>query len=484
MKSVRWPAAPFPPVRREGWRCSCRYITIALVSPTGKIMTPPFVIFSSSRSGSTTLYRSLNLFPQIRVAFEPAFDDIELSRNAVSDRVKEILSEHSGFKHVFDPMGYPFVDGDDATIVEMERDCALWMELNAVILNYPGTSIVFLRRRDGYERIVSELVGRRTGLWAFAHSEVSADEPDLYKETVSQIALPPLDEDLVLWYVENMPLIQDDLRSAILTNPVMDVWFEDLFGDEVELAERIVRFGEIVKFLQIPASEEVLKSNELSLLLRPSAKLNGARVLERIPNYRELRTKVTVPRGAPDRSAWLEKLDGQSLLSEASASRARTAPRGNATGFAGCRLRAEGGNVAALAFLTDQPDAVRVIIARINNGALFDVQLNVPCLAVESTESYILLFRARADQPRRIGIGVAQAHDPWMNLGWYEEIELSTEWHEFHREFMTLTDDNQTRIHFDMGASAIAVELSGLSFASVKVSEATSNGTPLSPRSK
>jgi hypothetical protein len=188
------------------------------------------------------------------VAYEPAFYDVRPITSAVRQRVQQVLSEFSGFKYVFDPAGYPFRELEDATIEDMERDGVLWMALNTAVLNYSGLRVVFLRRWNEFDRTVSEFVGRATDLWGFAEPEVSPGEPEIYREAVSQVLLPPLNEDLIHWHVENMPRIQDRLRSSITSNAVMDVSYEDFFGDEVALPERIERFAEIVRFLQIPGA--------------------------------------------------------------------------------------------------------------------------------------------------------------------------------------------------------------------------------------
>ena len=93
----------------------------------------------------------------------------------------------------------------------------------------------------------------------------------------------------------------------------------------------------------------------------------------------------------------------------------------------------------------------------------FDVQLNLSNLKVEANRSYCLDFRARADVPRRVFVGIAQSHDPWMNLGLYRQLELSPEWRDYHHEFVASSGDDQARLHFDIGGEAIPVELSLIS---------------------
>jgi SAM-dependent methyltransferase len=124
------------------------------------------------------------------------------------------------------------------------------------------------------------------------------------------------------------------------------------------------------------------------------------------------------------------------------------------------RLRTSGGTLASMVCPQDQPDTVRVVIAKAGDSVSYDVQLNLLNLKLESKHSYTLHFRARADHPRSVGVGAAQAHDPWMGLGLYEEIELSPEWRDFQKEFIATADDDYARIHFDLGTRAIPVEVS------------------------
>jgi hypothetical protein len=433
------------------------------------MMMRPFVIISATRCGSTSLFRALNLIPGTWVVNQPMFDNRPLCESAVTERVTELLSDYSGFKHVFDPTGYPFQDLGPQTIGEMERDAELWNHLNTVILNYPNLRVVFLRRRDSFQRVVSDLVAQDTGNWGYFDLSVSPNEPALYKEAVSKSSLSPLNENLVRWYVEKIPQIFDRLRSAVRTNIVTDLWYEDVFGDDIGMPERIERFRELVEFLQISAPSEMLNSVELSLLLRPSAKLNDASIFERIPNYCDLRKKLANP-GETGPGGRVALIDDSYIQPSSSLVAELRADSSSLQGWAediirpgSWRLRAAGDTLAGVMFPPDQPDAVRVVIAKANTNVAFDVQLNAADLRVESKRSYTLRFRARADHGRSIYVGVAQAHAPWMGLGLYNEIGLSTEWRDFQREFVASADDDQARIHFDLGTCGVSVDIAKVS---------------------
>jgi hypothetical protein len=56
------------------------------------MITPAFVVFSASRSGSTSLYRALNLIPGTWVAYEPKFDTLPLREDSVFEQVTKLLS--------------------------------------------------------------------------------------------------------------------------------------------------------------------------------------------------------------------------------------------------------------------------------------------------------------------------------------------------------------------------------------------------------
>jgi glycosyltransferase involved in cell wall biosynthesis/peptidoglycan/xylan/chitin deacetylase (PgdA/CDA1 family) len=106
---------------------------------------------------------------------------------------------------------------------------------------------------------------------------------------------------------------------------------------------------------------------------------------------------------------------------------------------------------------------VRIAIERAASGTSFDIQLNLPRLHLEATHGYAVQFRARADAPRTMAVGVAEAHAPWAGLGWYHRVELSPVWQTFSAEFVALRDDTNARIHFDLGESDIAVDIGSVS---------------------
>jgi hypothetical protein len=131
------------------------------------------------------------------------------------------------------------------------------------------------------------------------------------------------------------------------------------------------------------------------------------------------------------------------------------------------RLKATSGNVADIVFSPDDPERVRIDITNIETMIEHDIQLNQPYLKVKSNHPYAVRFMARADRPRSIIVGFAKAYDPWSGLGLYEKIELTSEWQSLQKDFIAKADDDNGRIHFDVGGSDIPVELTAVSLRSL-----------------
>jgi Methyltransferase domain len=130
-------------------------------------------------------------------------------------------------------------------------------------------------------------------------------------------------------------------------------------------------------------------------------------------------------------------------------------------------LRVAGGNTATLTSPPDDSDALRIEIGTITTGTPYDIQLNQPRLRVFADERYLLKFRARADRSRPVGVGFAKAGAPWTNLGLYKTIDLASEWRDFCEEFAAVADEENARIHFDLGESGAPAELASITLSKI-----------------
>ncbi len=127
------------------------------------------------------------------------------------------------------------------------------------------------------------------------------------------------------------------------------------------------------------------------------------------------------------------------------------------------RLQVLAGNVGELVLPPDNPDAIRVAIRKGGTQDTWGIQLNQDRFTVKAHHRYSLTFRARADSPRNITVGFSKAHEPWSNLGLWQNIALTKEWKSFEEEFTPGADEDNARIHFDVGSSDVSVELSHVS---------------------
>lgn len=124
-------------------------------------------------------------------------------------------------------------------------------------------------------------------------------------------------------------------------------------------------------------------------------------------------------------------------------------------------LRAMGSAAATLVLPPADSEIVRVAIEKANPDSVWQIQLEKAHLPVDSGVTYTIWFRARADQPRKLEVTFGQAHPPWDGFGMYRTVDLTPEWRSFQANVTTPIADSNTRIRFDVGASAIPVELSG-----------------------
>lgn len=125
------------------------------------------------------------------------------------------------------------------------------------------------------------------------------------------------------------------------------------------------------------------------------------------------------------------------------------------------RIHVALGNVAQLVFPAGQSDAVRIAISKADTKIPWDIQLNMDRVPVKFRQRYVLTFRAKADRLRNIAAAVSMQHEPWF-LGLYKTIGLTQEWQTFELEFNATENDDNARIHFDVGGNVNSVDLSGV----------------------
>lgn len=132
-------------------------------------------------------------------------------------------------------------------------------------------------------------------------------------------------------------------------------------------------------------------------------------------------------------------------------------------------LRAEGENKAHLVLSAEDPEMVRVAIEQAKSGIIYDIQLNCPHLRFEIGRVTHVAFRIRADEPRAVSFGAAQSNKPWQNLGLYQSIQATPEWRDVAVDFRPTADEENGRVHFDLGESAVPVEVASLTVGTARL---------------
>lgn len=72
---------------------------------------------------------------------------------------------------------------------------------------------------------------------------------------------------------------------------------------------------------------------------------------------------------------------------------------------------------------------------------------------------YRFCFEAKADAPRDVIAVVNQGQTPFNNLGVYQTVHLTTDWHSFSLPFTALASDANGATSFNLGPDAISVNV-------------------------
>lgn len=108
-----------------------------------------------------------------------------------------------------------------------------------------------------------------------------------------------------------------------------------------------------------------------------------------------------------------------------------------------------------------QRKAVAIEIAQTDSVG-WHLQFNQGGFRLEKGKYYTVVFSAAAAGKKRMPIVVAQAHDPWQNLGLSQTVDLTGDWKEFRFGFTAVQSDANARISFTLGEDKTAVYLTDI----------------------
>ena len=122
----------------------------------------------------------------------------------------------------------------------------------------------------------------------------------------------------------------------------------------------------------------------------------------------------------------------------------------------GWRLEQHQGAAARLAIQDGK--VLRVEVTKVDDTS-WHLQVQQTALALKGGAYYTVSFRARADQPRPLGYGAQQDHEPWKSLGLSGSAKLTNSWQTFRAGFTCTDDEPAARLSFSVGEVPVPVEL-------------------------
>jgi hypothetical protein len=79
------------------------------------------------------------------------------------------------------------------------------------------------------------------------------------------------------------------------------------------------------------------------------------------------------------------------------------------------------------------------------------VQISQSQLQAQTDKPYTLVFYAKAEPARDITVGMFMSHEPWQNLGFYKQVDISAGWQKFEWTFVhSMSDSNARAVFTDM----------------------------------
>lgn len=229
-----------------------------------------FILFAHPRSGSSSLYEILQSHSELDILEEPFNENFtrwdaahKNYRELVTDipslevQVAEIFTAHNGIKIL---------------------DYQLPTDLAVHLLRRPDCKVIFLRRRNLLQAVVSVLIAEQTQVWK--KWEVTRPLEEYYRD------LQPLDIQDIRQRVTDLKQRLDYFESVVgerAANEAIKLTYEELYFSE--MSHQRQQIAAIWNLLQIPPLE---LEHHQHYLQPEAAKINSAATYALLPNAREI----------------------------------------------------------------------------------------------------------------------------------------------------------------------------------------------------
>ncbi len=240
------------------------------------------VIFAHARSGSTTLYRILQLHPLMNVALEPFWHGYA-KENPGERNYVDFIEDVPSLEKALDEL---FAKYNGIKILSYQLPEKLYTHL----LLSPEVTVIFLRRANLLRAEVSGCIAEQTRVWQIS---------DLNEQTRQRYrSLKPVSVDKIadgLEYAKELRVYYNNVIERRATGTYLKVYYENLYTDDLGTNRAAAR--EIFEFLGL----ELATCDELDYHLDPrTSKINTPESYALLPNANEINERF-----GNDDTGWL-----------------------------------------------------------------------------------------------------------------------------------------------------------------------------------
>jgi hypothetical protein len=231
---------------------------------------PQVLLFAHPRSGSSSVYQILQLHPELNILEEPFnegfttwnpqaknYRELVVDIPSLDAQISDILTTYNGIKMLDYQLPDPFA---------------------VHLLQRPDWVVIFLRRRNLLQAVVSVLIATQTRLWKTwdMHKPLEA-----YYQDLQPLSIPEI-QQRVIYLKQHMDMLEAivDRRPADTTIKLV---YEDLyFAPAPQREAQIAAIWHMLKLDRLPPEP-------LQQYLQPEqAKVNSAATYALLPNAKEI----------------------------------------------------------------------------------------------------------------------------------------------------------------------------------------------------
>ena len=228
------------------------------------------LFFAHPRSGSSSLYEILQSHPELDILEEP-FNENFVRWDAANKNYRELVHDIPSLEAQVSEI---FTDHNGIKILDYQ----LPTDLAVHLLRRPDCKIIFLRRRNLLQAVVSVLIAEQTQLWK--KWEMSRPLEEYYRN------LQPLDIQDIQRRVTDLKHYMDFFESVVderAGNEAIKLTYEELYFSEASQQKQ--QIAAIWNLLQISP----LELEHHGYYLQPEVtKINSTATYALLPNAREI----------------------------------------------------------------------------------------------------------------------------------------------------------------------------------------------------